>query len=204
MGQVATIKTPITQGQALGALLLAGCPQSALLMVAAQSAVETNAWGPKTGSGFNNFNFGNVTPSTNQIKAGISWMTQGVANMKYIAFDSPIDGARAMINWLQTRGLLQYATANDLPGYTARLAATCYLGCIGNTDPSRGVPVSQTDYNNYQAGIASWMKTLSSVTPQVPPGVAIPWTDVALIATGVTALAAGVLAFVRPEVFSRI
>ena len=88
--------------------------------------------------------------------------------MKYLAFDDPISGAKAMLGWLSGRGLLSYATAGDLPGYMVQLAKGCYLGCIGLTDPT-GHTVSQQDYDNYQAGIATWMGKLANVSPEAPP-----------------------------------
>jgi len=189
VGQVATVATPLTRGQALGALLAAGCPQSALLMVAAQSAVETNAWGSQTGHGFNNYNFGNTTPSATQIAAGVSWMTQNVPHMQYLAFPDAVSGAKDMLKWLSSHGLLAYATANDLAGYMSRLQAGCYLGCVGKIDPSTGQPITQQAYNNYQAGIASWMRTLQSVQPVAPPsGLGLPYADLALAAAGLLAL----------------
>ena len=164
MGQVANTKTPLTYGQALGALLAAGCPRSAVLMVAAQSAVETAAWKSMV-----QWNMGNVTPSAAQLAAGISWMTQGVPNMKYIAYPDAVSGAKGMLGWIQSHGLLPYAEAGDLAGYAAKLQAGCYLGCVGNIDPSNGKPITQQAYASYEAGISSWMSKLSGVAPVVPP-----------------------------------
>lgn len=188
MGQVANTKTPLTYGQALGALLAAGCPQSALPMVAAQSAVETAAWRSMV-----QWNMGNVTPSAAQLAAGIDWMTQGVPGMKYIAYPDAVAGAKGMLGWLSSHGLLAYATANDLTGYMNALRAGCYLGCIGLVDGT-GHTVSQTDYDNYRAGIATWMAKLSGVAPVAPPsGSTTRWpaSHIALAAAG--AAAAGFL-----------
>jgi hypothetical protein len=165
VGQVSTVKTPLTYGQALGALLAAGCPQSALLMVAAQSAVETAAWKSMAG-----WNFGNVTPSAAQLAAGIEWDTQGVPNMKYTVFPNAVAGAKGMLAWLAPRGLLAAATANDLDTYMALLQSGCYLGCVGNVDPSTGQVITAAAYTNYRAGIVSWMSKLSGVVPVAPPG----------------------------------
>jgi len=165
MGQVATVKTPLSAAQALGSVLAAapGLSRTALDMIAAQSAVETAAW-----KAMNNYNFGNVTPTQSQLAAGVPWMDQGIHGMKYIAFPDPVSGAQAMLGWLSSHGLLAYAQNGDLDGYMAKLRAGCYLGCIGNTDPT-GHTVSQTDYDNYRAGIASYMSKLSGVTPVTPP-----------------------------------
>jgi hypothetical protein len=187
VGQVANTKTPLSNGQALGVLLAAGCPQSAVLMVAAQSAVETAGWKSMV-----QWNMGNVTPSAAQIAAGISWMTQGVPNMRFIAYPDAVSGARGMLGWLQGHGLLPYAEANDLVGYTARLAAGCYLGCIGSTDPSNGQTITQANYNSYAGGIASWMQKLQNVQPLAPPGApwSFPTTKRVLLVVGIVGAAA--------------
>ena len=187
MGLVASTPTPISPALALGYLLAAGCPQSALLMVAAQSAVETAAWGSQTGRGFNNWNFGNTTPTAAQIAAGINYMTQGVTGMKYIAFSDGISGAASMLAWLNNRELLSAASNGDLDTYMSLLQSGCYLGCIGNTDPT-GHTVSTTDYANYRAGIASWMNKLSGVVPVMPS--TMQWGPVAA-ALGIAALGVG-------------
>jgi hypothetical protein len=160
-------------------------------MVGAQSAVETAGWGSVTGRGFNNWNAGNTTPSASQLAAGIAWMTQGVANMKYLAFPDPVSGARSMVQWVTSHGLLPYAEANDLAGYTARLQAGCYLGCVGNTDPSTGHPITQQAYTNYQAGIAGWMQRLANVIPVAPSMPATPTTLATAFLLGSATLAAG-------------
>jgi len=182
--QVPTQKTTLTYGQALGAFLAAGCPQAALLMVAAQSAVETAAWKSMAG-----WNAGNVTPTAAQVSAGVPWDDQGIRGMKYIVYPDAVDGAKGMLSWLSSHGLLSRAEANDLSGYIAQLRSGCYLGCIGQTD-STGHTVSQTDYDNYQAGIASWMQTLRGVQPVAPPSGprGLPWSDLALAAAGALAL----------------
>lgn len=184
MGQVANTKTPLTYGQALGALLAAGCPQSALLMVGAQSAVETAGWKSCV-----QWNMGNVTITPSQIAAGVPWMNQGLQGMKFIAFPDAVSGAKAMLDWLAPRGLLARATANDLTGYVALLESQCYAGCVGRVDGT-GHTVSQQDYDNYRAGLASWMSKLNGVTPEAPPGkpFSLPYADLALAAAGLLAL----------------
>lgn len=193
MGEVATEKTILTPAQALGALLLAGCPGSAVHMVAAQSAVETAGW-----LAMHNWSFGNVTPSAAQLAAGISWMTQNVPNMKYIAYDNAVDGAKGMLGWIRSHGLLPFAEAGDLAGYVGQLEKGCYLGCVGNTDPSNGKPITADNYAAYQRGIASWMAKLSGVMPVLPP---MPWNwkDVAVAGVGVIALGLAATAFLRPD-----
>lgn len=174
--QVPMTPTPMTSAQALGALAAAGCPPGALTMVAAQSAVETNGWGHgggTTGQGFNNYNFGNVTATSAQIAAGASWMAQGKTMLQFLAFSDAVSGAKAMLAWLQGRGLLAFAADGDLSGYMSLLQAKCYLGCVGRTAPN-GHVVSQQDYDSYRAGIASWMSRLRSVAPAPPPGPVVP------------------------------
>ena len=106
MPQVASTLTPLSYGQALGALLAAGCPQSALLMVGAQSAVETAGWKSMHG-----WNFGNITPTSTQAANG-PWMTQGLQGMKFIVYPDAVSGARGMLRWLSTHGLLPFAVAS--------------------------------------------------------------------------------------------
>lgn len=183
MGQVANVKTPLSYGQALGALLAAGCPQSALLMVAAQSAVETAAWKSMT-----QWNMGNVTPTAAQVAAGTPWMDQGIAGMKYIAYPDATSGAAGMLAWLNARGLLNAASNGDLDTYMSLLQSGCYLGCVGNTDPT-GHTVSSTDYANYRAGITTWMNKLSGVTPVAPPS-STQWGPVAA-GLGIAAVGVG-------------
>lgn len=192
MGQVATTPTPLTPAQAMGGLLLAGVPQSALLMVAAQSAIETATFGSKTGRGFNNYNFGNVTPTPAQVAAGVPWMNQGL-NMKYIAYPDPVSGAKGMLGWLSSHGLLSYASSGDLNGYMQALQAGSYLGTVGLTDGT-GHTVSQTDYDNYKSGIAAYMKSLATVTPVAPPMPGGGILGPALVASGL-AVAGGVAAY---------
>jgi hypothetical protein len=186
MGQVANVLTPLTPGQALGALLLAGCPSGGLTMVGAQSAVETAGW-----KSMHNWNFGNVTPTAAQVSGGTPWMTQNVKNMKYLAFGDPVSGAKAMVAWLSARGLLTFATQGNLQGYMGQLQTSCYLGCVGNTDPSTGIAISANDYSNYQAGISSWMSKLNGVTPVPPPMPgALSMTDYAIIGAALAGVSA--------------
>jgi hypothetical protein len=165
VSQVATVKTVLTPAQALGALaiVLPSISRTGLNLIAAQSATETASW-----KSMHNWNMGNVTPTAQQVAAGVPWMDQGIRGMKYIAFPDPVSGSRAMVGWLQYHGLLGFAQNGDLDGYMSALRAGCYLGCIGKTDPT-GHTVSQTDYDNYRANISGLMSQLSSVTPVAPP-----------------------------------
>jgi len=196
MGQVATVLTKSTPAKALGAILYvlpSGSTRTAANMIAAQSAIETANW-----KSMHNWNMGNTTPSPAQVKAGISWMNQGLP-MQYIAFPDIVAGSRDMVNWLSRRGALPYANSGDLAGYMARLQASCYLGCIGNTDPT-GHTVTAADYSGYQSGIATRMATLATVTPEMPSWWEIlsPF-DIALGTTALAAAAVGAVAIVKPE-----
>jgi hypothetical protein len=149
----------MSQGAALGVLLSVGCPREALLMAGAQSAVETAGW-----KSMRNFNAGNITATNPSVQP---WMLQGSNAIRFVAYPTPQAGFGAFLAWLSTHGLLAHAVANDLPGYIAQLRSNCYLGCIGRVD-ANGTTVSQTDYDNYQAGISAWMTKLRAVAPILP------------------------------------
>jgi len=194
MGQVTRQRTTLSPGQAMGALILGGCPATAVRMVAAQSAVETFAW-----KSMFNWNMGNVTPSQQQVNAGISWITYpNIRNMRYVAYSSPIGGAQAMVGWLSAHGALSYASSGDLNGYMGRLQAACYLGCVGNVDPSTGQPVGSTEYANYRAGIAGYMQKFANVVP-VPPPIPLTTFDKVLVGGAALTVAGAAVAFWKPE-----
>jgi hypothetical protein len=185
--QVPTVKTTATPAQVLGALASVfggGAPKVALAIAAAQSGVETADWRL-----MHNWNLWNITPSAHQLSQGIAWMNQGLP-MKYIAYGSLLAGAVDVRSWAQHRGYYASLYAGDLDGYMSRLRATCFLGCIGNTDPT-GHLVTQADYDAYRAGIAGRIPKLLATTPAViaPQG----WTTGQKVAAGlgVAALAAG-------------
>jgi hypothetical protein len=170
--QVATVPTPIAPGVALwylGQALPPGTSRAAALIVAAQAAVETAEFGSPSGHGFANWNFGNITPSATQIAHGIAWMTQNVPNMQYIAYPSAASGAASFVRFLQTRGLLTAALTGSIAAYEAALVAACYLGCVGNVDPSTGKTITQASYDTYASGISSYVSKLGAVTPTPPP-----------------------------------
>ena len=154
-------KTPLTPGQALGVLeaaLPSGFTRTGVLMVAAQSAVETAHWGAMYG-----WNFGNVTPSANQLAQGANYFEHPeTGSMRYLAFKNPLDGARAMTAWLQSHGVYQAAELGDLAGYMQALQNGSYLGTVGLVDGS-GHTVSQDDYTAYGADIASIANELANV-----------------------------------------
>ena len=169
-GQVPLTPTPLSKAQALGALLAAGCPQSALLIVAAQSAFETNQWGTggNLGKGFNNNNFGNITPTSNQVANGTSYFVvhfSPQASGKFVAYPDPVSGAAGMVNFLQSNGTL--AASGDINSYMAHLQATNYLGQVGLTGID-GKPITQQNYTDYQINIQSLINTLKGVTPETP------------------------------------
>jgi hypothetical protein len=163
MGQVATITTRASAAEVLGGILAAlpqGAPQIAGAIITAQSADETASW-----TAMHNWNVGNVTTANPNVD---DWMLQGSNPIKFRAFPDLASGAAAMVAWLSTRGVLPFAYAGDIAGYVGQLAAHCYLGCIGNTDPT-GHTVSQDDYNNYQAAIAARTNSYLAITPIYPP-----------------------------------
>lgn len=190
-GQVSTVNTPLTHGQALGAIMAAdpSLSRDAVNMIAAQSAVETAGW-----TAMHNNNMGNVTPTGSQASSG-DWMDQGLP-MKYISYPDAVSGAVGMLGWLRSHGLLAAATDADLSSYMTGLQAGCYLGCIGLTDPT-GHTVSQDDYMNYQNGIASWIRKLQNVTPETPPGGSSWWTKALGVAAGVAVALGGAYAAER-------
>jgi hypothetical protein len=173
-GQVPMQKTPLTRAQALGALLAAGCPQSALLIVAAQSAMETGQW-----QLMNNNNFGNVTPTSKQVANGSSYFVQSFGTVngvpqsgKFLAFSDPTSGAAAMVNLLRGNGSLN-AASGGVANYVQTLQANGYMGFVGKVDQS-GHVVSQQQYDKYQAGIQSLVNSLAQVTPVAPPSTTTP------------------------------
>jgi len=160
MGQVAERITPLTPAQALGALqavLPDGTSRGGLLMVAAQSAVETASWRSMW-----NWNFGNVTPTAAQLQTHDWVMHAQTGSMKYLAFSDPISGAKVMVDWLTSHGLLAAAEAGDLDAYMAGLQNGSYLGTVGLVDGN--------DYTNYKNAIAGLMAQYASVQPVAPPG----------------------------------
>lgn len=170
-GSVPMTATPLSVASALAVLdeaMPPGHTREGLNLVAAQSALETSWWGSRDGKGFYNFNFGNVTPLGTQPY----WSTPSIKGMRYRSFSNAPAGAAAFVGWLASHGALMAASAGDVAGYMAALKKGCYLGCIGRTDPSTGKPITEADYDAYQAGIESIMATLAKVTPLPAAGVA--------------------------------
>ncbi len=158
--EVPALRTPMDGPSALAALLAGGCPRAALAMVAAQSAVETDAWRAMW-----RWNFGNVTAAGAQ-----DYQILPGNPLHFRAFASPTAGAAAMVAWLARRGCLPYAEAGDLDGFVAALERSCYLGCL----PPSG-SASQADYDSYRRAIAARMRELSGVTPAPSPGGTLAW-----------------------------
>lgn len=187
--RVPTVRTPSTAAAVLGAFIAAlppGAPRVAANLMAAQSAIETAHW-----RSMNNWNLWNITPSHAQLAAGIAWMDQGLAPMQYIAYRSILDSAIDAVAWSKRRGYFDALYAGDVGGYLADLRATCFLGCVGNTDPL-GHTVTDADYAAYGASIASISAQLASVTPSMPaPAGASPGLELAAVAA--LAVAAGIL-----------
>lgn len=188
--QVQFVRTKLTAAQALGVIQQAlgqNASDAALRMVGAQSSVETAGW-----QSMANWNFGNITvhdPNTS------NWMYQGSNPRHFAAYPDPLTGASAMIRWLSNTGLLPYALAGDLDGYAIKLAKAGYLGYIGLTDAS-GHTVTQTDYDQYKAGIAAQMAKLAGVSPVSLPDNLVSGIQSIPAAGMTTAQAVGVGAFI--------
>jgi len=183
MGQVEAVRTPATAGQVIGALMAAGLSRDAANIVASQSADETANW-----QAMWNWNPGNVTASGSQ-----DYVIQSSSNPGHFrAFSTLLEGAQAMVGWLQAKGAIAAAESGNISAYVAALAAGCYLGCIGNTDQT-GHTVSQTDYDNYQAAITSRLPAMRAAIPVAPT-----WSTTKLVAVcGALAAAGFVLAAAR-------
>lgn len=192
MSQVAEKLTPLSPAQAMGAIkaaLPSGASQTALAMIAAQSAEETSSW-----KSMWNWSFGNVTPTPAQLTAGAPYvMHADTGTMRYLAFSDPVSGAKSLTGWLQGHGLLAAAEAGDLDSYMAGLQAGSYLGTIGLTDGS-GHTVTQSDYDVYRAAIASLMAQFQTVAPVSPPWTGKQWA----IGTSLVAAAAAAVWWRRP------
>jgi hypothetical protein len=137
---------------------------------------------------------GNITPAN---PTTTPWMNQNVPNMKYVAYANILAGAQGMVAWLTKRGCITYANQGDLSGYMSQLQQYCYLGCVGNTDPSNNQTITQGNYTAYQSGISGYLVKLASVTPDPPSWWSLLTTsDQALLAAGgITAAAVGATAW---------
>jgi hypothetical protein len=155
-------RTPISSGQALGALRAAGAGKG-LIVVAAQSALETAGW-----SAMWNWNFGNITTT------GSDYVTLPGNALHFQAYASEAEGASAFIAYLRAKGLL--GLTGDLAAYVERLKEINYAG--------------DTDYGAYEAGIARWITQLGGVVP-VSPGLISAPVALGAAAAGVWAWRAG-------------
>jgi hypothetical protein len=185
MPEVATVRTPATPAQAIGAIIAAlpaGAPRVASSIIGGQSALETATW-----RSMNGWNMGNITPTAAQAASG-PWMTQWLKGMRFIVYPSLLDGARGMVRWLTSHGLLPFAYAGDVDGYVSRLAATCYMGCIGKTDPT-GHTVTQADYDALAATIRGRVPAFNALVPEAPPSGLVPGVPDWLLVGGAAATA---------------
>jgi hypothetical protein len=137
--QVAAIRTPASASEVLGALVGAGVSQTAAVMLAAQSALETGGWAEMW-----NWNLGDITTNAD-------YFILGSNPGHFRPSDDLQSGASDFIGYLRQHGLIPFAEANDLDGYVARLQAINYAG--------------GADYNAYRDGMASWMGKLGGVVP---------------------------------------
>src|SRR5271165_4290541 len=150
--EVATVSTPASASDVLGALIGAGLSKNAAVMVAAQSALETGGWQQMW-----NWNLGNVTTNDD-------YYTIGSNPLHFRPSDSLSAGAVDFVGYLSGRGLIPYADAGDLSGYVGRLQAIGYAG--------------NADYGAYQTGMQTWIDKLGGVTPTY----AFPWKTLGIVA----------------------
>jgi len=155
--QVQAVQTNATAPQVLRALLDAGCPQSALTMVAAQSAFETAGWQ----GGLWNWNLGNIT----QGDSSGDYMVLPGNSLHFVPYSSLDAGAQAFYQYLSGHGLIPFASANNLSGYVGQLQAIDYAGaaCASGQQSTTASPCQ--DYSSYQTGIQTWMTKLAGVHP---------------------------------------
>lgn len=133
----AATRTDSNASDVIAALKNAGCPDAAAQMVAAQSALETAGWV----GGLWNWNVGNIT----QPNAALAVYQPGV-DLPFAKYDSLAAGAKAMVDLLTAKGVIQHAAAGDLAGYVDALKAMHYAG--------------DADYGAYKTGMAKWMLRL--------------------------------------------
>jgi hypothetical protein len=156
VSQVTAVQTNETAPDVFRALLDAGCPQSALTMVAAHSALETAGWQ----GGLWNYNLGNIT----QGDSSGDYMILPGNTLHFVPYASLDEGAAAFYQYLSNHGLIPFATANNLTGYVNQLKAIGYAG--------------SADYTSYQTGMQNWMTKLAGTVPAPPP---FPYVPVVLV-----------------------
>lgn len=149
---VATIRTPASASDVLGALINAGLSQNAAVMAAAQSALETGGWQQMW-----NWNLGNVTTN------GDYYLLGSDTTHHYRPSDSLSAGAADFVGYLTNRGLIPYADAGDLAGYVSKLKSFGYF---------------ESDASAYQSGMQSWIDRLGGVTPTY----GFPWKTIGIVA----------------------
>jgi hypothetical protein len=125
--------------------------KSSYVIPCAQSAVETGHW-----KSMYNYNAGNVTHGGDSY----DWDYEYAGSYKFRSYASAQDGVNDMMRVLKKDGVIPFADQNDIPGYIAQLAKTCYVGCIkGSYNP----------YPAYQKALTSIAANLMTVTPADPP-----------------------------------
>jgi hypothetical protein len=136
------VQTNSTAAEILGALQEAGVSRNAAIMLAAQSALETNGWN----GGMWNFNLGDITTN------GPYYVLQPGLSLPFKAYGSLQEGATDFVQYIRSHGLMPFAESGDLQGYVDRLQAFGYAGPSAN-------------YTNYYNGMARWLKQLGAVAP---------------------------------------
>jgi len=146
----ALMSTPGTQTNAspedvFAALIDAGAPPGGVLMIAAQSALETHGWQ----GGMWGWNLGNITTTADDPNA----ITLPGNSLLFKSYASLQDGANDFVHYLDSHNLLSLSTGS-LDAYVAQLQAIGYAG--------------NADYSQYQAGMQRWMNQLQGTVPSVP------------------------------------
>jgi hypothetical protein len=157
VSQLSAVRTSLPAPQALYVLGHAlGSDVRALPMVAAQSAHETAHW-----TAMWRWNFGNVTAGPGDDYQ----VLPGLPTMHFKTYDTAEQGARDYIQWLRSRGVLDYALRGDLDGYVDHLKAHGYLGFIGRVAPD-GHIISDDDYDSYRRSIAGMIGSFEHLLPE--------------------------------------
>ena len=140
MSGPAATRTPTTSADVMAALRDAGAPEAAVKMVAAQSAFETAGW-----TGLWNWNLGNIIqPDTSK-----PYVMQPGNVLPFRSYPSLAAGAKAYVDLLTRKGIIQYASSGDLTGYVQALRAAGYAGPDAN-------------YDAYQNGMQAWLTRLAT------------------------------------------
>jgi len=164
--EVSAEKTLSTAAEVEGAIL-AGYkaivghtpPQIALTLLAAQSALETAAW-----QAMYNWNVGNITHGGDNF----DWTIFPGNPLHFRAYTSLDQGAADFVNFLNKRGVIDFADSGDIQGYVNRLQQINYAGSdCGQCNNCHLC----TDYSKYLGGMQRYASEYANVVPATPsPG----------------------------------